>query len=139
MTNVWIIIKVWQLKYTWMNPKDSIFFMFRYVIDVEMNWSQKKFLVQRKHILKEKQHILSGTNTDGIPKEQRGLKDELRICPNKRVSHPLFLSGQPWVVMGVALRLLSFKRIEQGRISKYLTVLTQVTIELKCIKFSIYF
>lgn len=78
-----------------MNPKDSIFFMFRYVIDVEMNWSQKKFLVQRKHILKEKQHILSGTNTDGIPKEQRGLKDELRICPNKRVSHPLFLSGQP--------------------------------------------
>lgn len=39
--------------------------------------------------------ILSGTNVDGISKGQRGLEDRLRIRPNRKVSRPLFLSGQP--------------------------------------------
>lgn len=78
-----------------MNSKDSILFMFRYVIDVQVDWCRKKILIQRKYILKEKQHILSGTNVDEIAKGQRGLEDRLRIWPNRKVSCPLFLSGQP--------------------------------------------
>ena len=78
-----------------MNSKDSLLFMFKYVINVQVDWCQKKILVQRKYILKEKQHILSGTNVDGIAKGQRGLEDRRRIWPNRKVSRPLFLSGQP--------------------------------------------
>lgn len=119
-----------------MNSKDSISFKFRYVIDVEVNWGQKKILVQRTYILQEKEHILSGTNTDGIAKGQRGLEDGLRIWPNRNLSHPLFLSGQQW---GLPHDCWFSKEIEQGRMSKHLKVLSQVTSELKCSKFSIYF
>lgn len=62
-----------------MNSKGSVLFMFRYVIDVQMDWCQKKILVQRKYILKEKQYIFSGKNIDGIAKGQRGSEDRLRI------------------------------------------------------------
>lgn len=115
MTIVWSITEVWQLKYTCINSKDSILFMFWYVIDVEVNWGQKKILVQRKYILKEKQHVLSGTNIDRIAKGQRGLEDRLRIWPNRKVSHALFLSGQPWIVIAVALWLLVYKGNRAGK------------------------
>lgn len=62
-----------------MNSKDSVLFMFRFVIDVQMDWCWKKILVQRKYILKEKQYILSGKNIDEIAKGQRGSEDRLRI------------------------------------------------------------
>lgn len=68
-----------------------------------MDWCRKKIVVQRKYLLKEKQHIVSGTNAVGIAKGQRGLEDRLRIRPNRKVSRALFLSGQPRIVTEVAL------------------------------------
>lgn len=68
--------------------------MFRYVTDVQVDRCLKEILVKRKHILQEKQDILSGTNVDWTAKRQRGLEDGLRIWPNRKVSHPLFLSEQ---------------------------------------------
>lgn len=40
-----------------MNSKDTILFMFMYVIGVQVDGCQKKILVQRRYILKEKQEI----------------------------------------------------------------------------------
>lgn len=64
--------------------------MFRYVLDVQVDWYWKKILVQRKYVLKEKQHILSDRNVDGIAKGQKGLEDSLRIWPNRKVSIVLY-------------------------------------------------
>lgn len=64
--------------------------MFRYVLDVQVDWYWKKILVQRKYVLKEKQHILSDRNVDGIAKGQKGLEDSLRTWPNRKVSIVLY-------------------------------------------------
>lgn len=39
---LWKISKVWQLNYSWMNSKDSILFMFRHDIDVQVDWCWKE-------------------------------------------------------------------------------------------------